>query len=172
MKVRLVRPLVAEIAQLDTVATSVVDPPGPPSFGYDPDFKEPVVAASDPEGLGTSQRQEKAPVRVPAQIEFGPFDRLRQSFSGNLPDSRVVLVMDFEDLDRLGLIDPGGNETLLRPNDRVVRILNGGGDVIESFPNPPGMFITELRPGYGLDADRNIILAFADEREQGLARGI
>jgi hypothetical protein len=80
--------------------------------------------------------------------------------------------MDFEDLERLGLIDAGGNETLLRPNDRVVQILNGKGEVIEAFPNPPGLFITELRPGYGLDADRNIILAFANEREQGLARGI
>lgn len=172
MKVRLVRPLVAEIAQLDTVATAAVDPPGTTSSGYDPDFKEPVVASPSPEGLGESQRQEKAAIRVPAQVEFGPFEQLRQAFSGNLPDSRVVLVMDFEDLERLGLIDAGGNETLLRPNDRVVQILNGKGEVIEAFPNPPGLFITELRPGYGLDADRNIILAFANEREQGLARGI
>jgi len=172
MKVRLVRPLVAEIAQLDTVATAAVDPAGPAIWGYDPDFKEPVVAAPESEGIGTSQRQEKAPIRVPAQVEFGPFEQLRQAFSGNLPDSRIVLVMDFEDLERLGLIDPGGNETLLRPNDRIVQILNGHAEVIEAFPSPPGMFITELRPGYGLDADRNIILAFASEREQGLARGI
>jgi len=172
MKVRLVRPLVAEIAQLDTVATAAVDPPGTSSSGYDPDFKEPVVAAPDAEGLGESQRQEKASIRVPAQVEFGPFEQLRQAFSGNLPDSRVVLVMDFEDLDQLGLIDAGANESLLRANDRLVQILNGQGEVIEAFPNPPGMFITELRPGYGLDADRNIILAFAGEREPGLARGV
>jgi len=172
MKVRLVRPLVAEIAQLDTVATEGIDPPGTITSGYDPDFKEPVLASPSPEGTGVSQRQEKPPIRVPAQVEFGPFEQLRQAFSGNLPDSRIVLVMDFKDLDRLGLIDPGGNETLLRPNDRVVRVLNGKNEVIETFPNPPGMFITELRPGYGLDANRNIVLAFAGEREQGLARGI
>jgi len=172
MKVRLVRPLVAEIAQLDTVATEAIDPPGAAASGYDPDFKEPVLASPSPEGAGVSQRQEKPTVRVPAQVEFGPFEQLRQAFSGNLPDSRVVLVMDFDDLDRLGLIDAGGNETLLRPNDRVVQILNARDEVIEAFPDPPGMFITELRPGHGLDADRNIVLAFANEREQGLARGI
>ena len=170
MKVRLVRPLIAEIAQLDTVATGAVDPPGAAVSGYDDDFKEPVLAGPAVQGLGADQRQEKPVVRVPAQVEFGPFEQLRQAFSGSLPDSRIVLVMDYEDLDRLGLIEPGGNESLLRPNDRVVQILNGQGTVIEAFENPPGLFITELRPGYGLDADRNIVLAFAGDREQGLGR--
>lgn len=170
MKVHLVRPLIAEIAQLDTVATAAVDPPGVATSGYDDDFKEPVLAAPAIQGLGVDQRQEKAVVRIPVQVEFGPFEQLRQAFSGNLPDSRIVLVLDYDDLDRLGLIEPSSNESLLRPNDRVVQILNGQGTVIESFPNPPGMFITELRPGYGLDADRNIVLAFADDREQGLGR--
>ena len=172
MKVNLVRPLIAEIAQLDTVATASLDPPGPAVSGYDPDFKEPVLSGPAVHGMGVDQRQEKAPIQVPAQVEFGPFEKLRQAYSGNLPDSRVVLVLDFDDLSRLNLIDPGTNETLLRANDRVVSISNGNGQVIESFPNPPGLFVTELRPGYGLDADRNILLAFCNEREQGLARGV
>lgn len=56
MKVRLIRPRLAEIAQLDTVATEAVDPPGTSTSGYDPDFKEPVLASPDPQGIGTDQR--------------------------------------------------------------------------------------------------------------------
>ena len=172
MRVHLVRPLIAEIAQLDTVATAAHDPPGPAVSGYDPDFKEPVLAPTGSSGLGASQRQEKPVIRVPAQLETGPFEELRQSFSGNLPDTRLVLVMDFEDLNGLGFVDPASHDSLLRPNDRVVRVLNGSEEVIETFEDPPGMFITELRPGHGLDADRNILLAFCDEREQGLSGGV
>ena len=88
-----------------------------------------------------------------------------------MPESRLVLVMDYEDLVRRGLIDPATNETTLRTGDRLVRLLNGIGAVIETYPNPPGMFLTELRPVCGLERDRNLLLAFFNDREQGIVRG-
>ena len=67
MRVRLVRPLLAEIAQLDTLATAQAP-------GYDPDFQEPRA--------GT--RQEKPPIRVPAQVEITAHEVLQQSMAGNV----------------------------------------------------------------------------------------
>jgi hypothetical protein len=123
MRVRLVRPLLAEIAQLDTLATAEAP-------GYDPDFQE----------LRAGTRQEKPPIQVPAQIEITAHEVLQQSMAGNVPDSRLILVMDYGDLARRGLLDPATNETTLRPGDRLVRLLNGIGVLIETYPNPPGMF--------------------------------
>jgi hypothetical protein len=161
MKVRLVRPLLVEIAQLDTEASR-----------YDADFQEPALGSPGPDGVGSRTRAETPLVRVPAQVEAGPFERLQQSMGGNLPDTRLVLVFDYDDLVRLALIDPATNETTLRPGDRLVQILNGAGTVLEIFPDPPGMFLTELRPGYGLERYRNILLAFVNDREQGITRGM
>lgn len=59
MKVRLVRPLVAKIAHLDTVAIEAINPPGTATSGYHPDFKEPMVAKPDllePESTCTRSR--------------------------------------------------------------------------------------------------------------------
>jgi hypothetical protein len=154
MRVRLVRPLLAEIAQLDTLATAQAP-------GYDPDFQEPRAGA----------RREKSPIQVPAQVEVTVHEVLQQSMAGNVPDSRLVLVMDYEDLARRGLIDPATNETTLRVGDRLVRLLNGIGVLIETYANPPGMFLTELRPVCGLERDRNLLLAFFNDREQGIVRG-
>jgi hypothetical protein len=154
MRVRLVRPLLAEIAQLDTLATAQAP-------GYDPDFQEPRA----------SMRREKPPIQVHTQVEITAHEVLQQSMAGNVPDSRLVLVMDFEDLSRRGLIDPATNETTLRVGDRLVRLLNGIGVLIETYPNPPGMFLTELRAVCGLERDRNLLLAFFNDREQGLVRG-
>jgi len=155
MRVRLVRPLLAEIAQLDTLVTAQAP-------GYDPDFQEPRTGA----------RQEKPPIQVPAQVEVTAHEVLQQSMAGNVPDSRLVLVMDYEDLARRGLIDPATNETTLRVGDRLVRLMNGIGVLIETYPNPPGMFLTELRPVCGLARDRNLLLAFFNDREQGIVRGV
>jgi hypothetical protein len=162
MKVRLVRPLLVEIAQRD---------PQAPAASYDPDFREPVLGPPDASGIGARQRPSMAPVQVPAQVETGTFERLQQAMSGNIPDTRLVLVLDYEDLARRGLVDAATGEATLHTGDRLVRILSGAGVVRETFPHPPGMFITELRPGFGLAGDRNLLLAFCDDREQGLVRG-
>lgn len=150
MKVRLVRPLVAEIAQLDASAAA-----------GDPDFKEP-----------STTRKERPPIRLPAQLEVGTHERLQQSLAGDVPDSRLVLVLDCEDLKQRGLVDPKTNAVLLRVGDRIVRVLNRAGAVVLAFPHPPGLFIVELRPTAGLDSDRNLLLAFCGDRAQGLTKGV
>lgn len=162
MRVRLVRPLLVEIAQRDAQAAAA---------SADPDFREPVLGRPGPDGIGARQRPEKPPIQIPAQVETGSFERLQQSMGGNIPDSRLVLVLDYEDLARLGLVDPATGEATLHTGDRLVRVLSGAGIVRETFPHPPGMFLTELRPGFGLGRDRNLLLAFCDDREQGLVGG-
>ncbi len=158
MKVRLIRPLLVEIARLDTQATA-----------YDNDFREPSLGGAPP--TGEPDRDESDTVQIKAQVEFEGLGRQVQTFTGNMPDSQLVLVLDFDDLAKRGLIDAASNETSLRVNDRVVSIRNGKGILIQSFPNPPGLFITELRSSYGMERDRNIILAFCNDREKALARG-
>lgn len=159
MRVNLVRPLLVTIARLDTTATA-----------YDEEFQEPIAGGGDP--IGVADRRELDPVTLPAQVEFEVSEELAQSFGGNIPDSRVVLILDDRDLETRGLIDPVSNDPLLGTHDRIVDIRNRQGVVIVTYPSPPGLYIVELRPSTGLDGDRNILLAFCHDRARGLLRGI
>jgi hypothetical protein len=69
MRGRLINPFLAEIAQLDTVATAAdPDAAGPAVSGYDPDFKETLVLGT-PGGERVDARKEKVPIRVPCQVQ-------------------------------------------------------------------------------------------------------
>jgi len=98
MRGKLINPFLAEIAQLDTVATAAdPDDTGPATSGYDPDFKETVVFGAL-SGSRVDARRESAPIRVPCQVEVGTFEVLQQLAAGNSPNSRIVLVFHFRDL--------------------------------------------------------------------------
>jgi hypothetical protein len=171
MRGRLINPFLAEIAQLDTVATSA-DPDGPGSglSGYDSDFKETVVLES-PGGGRTDARREKPPLRVPCQVEVGVFEALQQLAAGNSPNSRIVLVFHFRDLERMGLVDGVTGEALLRLNDRLIGIYRMDGALVQAVRTPPGLYATEVQPqSFGLGLSRNLLLVTFDERELA-ARG-
>lgn len=162
MRGRLICPMLAEIARLDTQATEQAG-------GYDPDFR--TVRTSYPGGVRTSARRELPPVQVPCQVEDGSWESQRQTAAGNAPDSRLVLVFHYEDLEQLGLVDPTTLDALLRVNDRLVRLLDRdtGALALRVRDEAGGLFITEAKPGgLGLGGRRNLLIATFEERPQGL----
>lgn len=165
MRGRLINPFLAEIAQLDTVATAAdPDGAGPGVTGYDPDFKETVILGAP--GARIDARKEKPPIRVPCQVEVGTFEALQQLAAGNSPNSRIVLVFHFRDLERIGLVDVATGEALLRINDRLVAIHRMDGVLVQAVRTPPGLYATEVQPqSFGLGLSRNLLLVPFDERE-------
>lgn len=165
MRGRLINPFLAEIAQLDTVATAAdPDGAGPLTSGYDPDFKETVLVA--PGGERVDARRETPFVRVPCQVEVGTLQAMQQLAAGNSPNSRIVLVFHFQDLERMALVEAESGEARLRVNDRLVAIRSLHGDLVQTVRTPPGLFATEVQPqSFGLGLSRNLLLVTFEERE-------
>lgn len=166
MRGRLINPFLAEIAQLDTVATAAdPDGAGPLPSGYDADFKETVVSSA-PAGARIDARREKPSIRVPCQVEVAAFEAMQQLAAGNSPNSRIVLVFHFRDLERMGLVHVATGEALLRVNDRLVAIHRKDGDLVQAIRTPPGLYATEVQPqSFGIGLSRNLLLVTFHERD-------
>jgi hypothetical protein len=165
---RLINPLAAEFAQLDTAATAAdPDGPGPLTSGYDTDFHETVLVPSAG-GPRRDARREKPSIRVPCQIEVQSFGVLAELATGNSPRSHLVLVFHFADLEQLGLVDPATGDALLRVGDRLVAIRDlRTGELVQAVRTPPGLYLTEPQPQFGLGGRRNLLLATFGERALG-----
>ncbi len=172
---RLIFPFLAEIARLDTQATAA-DPDGAGALtsGYDSDFREPrkvpnlAVVPIDPSS--TDARAESTPIEIKVQVEPGFFEALTQLFAGVSPDSKMMLVAHYKDLEAASLVDPVNGEPLIRTNDRLVSIKQLDGTLVRTIRNPPGLFITEVRDiGHGLGTHRNLLLLTLEERVQAAA---
>lgn len=172
MRGRLINPFLAELAQLDTEATAAdPDAAGPLASGYDPDFRETVIVPAAT-GRGVDARKEKAPLRIPCQVEVGAFEALQQLAAGNSPNSRLTLVFHFEDLERMGIVDPSTGDALVRVNDRLVAIRDLAGSLVQAVRTPPGLYATEVQPqSFGLGLSRNLLLVTFEERELGARAG-
>ena len=168
MRGRLINPFLAEIARLDTVATAAdPDGSGPLVSSYDPDFKETVVL--DTAGIRHDARREMPAILIPCQVEVGTFEALSQLAAGNSPNSKVTLVFHFQDLERMGLVDPATGEALLRVNDRLVALRHLEGNLVQAVRTPPGLYAIEVQPqSFGLGQARNLLIATFQERELGL----
>lgn len=179
---RLIRPVLVELAQLDTLAT-VADQPDADastgqSSGYHPNFREPrILPPTNTDGAnsprGKSARQEKL-VRCLAQWEVENFDFLQQWASGNSPGHRIGLVFHYRDLEKRGLLDTAGRATI-HVNDRVCAVFHAKTEkLIQRFEEDQGhgLFITQLEPGsMGLRGqERNILFATVEDRERSLRR--
>ena len=169
MRGRLLRAFLAELAQLDTAATAAdPDGAGPLTSGYDADFQETVLLPSSAGGPGRDTRREKPPLRLPCQIEIQSFAALTELAAGNSPRSHVVLVFQFRDLERLGLVDPSTGDALLRVGDRLVAIRDRRtGELVQAVRTPPGLYLTEPQPEFGLGGRRNLLIATFGERAVG-----
>lgn len=168
MRGRLIRPFLVEIYRLDTAATAAdPDGAGPLTAGYDPIFREPVVT-STADGVGSKRRVEMAPVQVHAQIETGTFQRMNPVQNGIDPSSHMTLVMHLEELEANGYVDAATGMVVFKPSDRIGAFYKLTGALVQSFPNPPGLFITEVMPSsYGLGIDRNLVIVRCEHRKQG-----
>jgi hypothetical protein len=165
---RLHQAFLAELAQLDPVATAA-DPDGPGSLssGYDPDFQETVLLPST-RGPGQDTRRERPPIQVPCQVEVQAFGELAEFVTGNSPRSRLVLVFHFADLERLGLVEPATGDARLRVGDRLVAIRDRrSGDLVQAVRTPPGLYLIEPQPQFGLGGRRNLLLATFGDRALG-----
>jgi len=158
----------AELAQLDAAATAAdPDGPGPLASGYDVDFQE-TALVQQPGGSRRDARREKPSIRVPCQVEIQAFGELTELVTGNSPRSQVVLVFHFLDLERLGLVDPSTGDALLRVGDRLAAIRDLRTDeVVQAIRTPPGLYLTEAQPQFGLGQRRNLLLATFAERALG-----
>jgi hypothetical protein len=152
---RLQHPLVAEIERVDLDGTR------------DAGEFDDVFRTRKP---GASQRYLDA-VQVPAQVELGQWGQRNQREAGDAPDTRVTLVMHYDDLWRLDLVDSETREALFRKGDRLIRILERrtlrpaqGIRIAEG-----GLYATSVGPGgVGLDGRRNLLIVAFDERPRGL----
>ncbi|OGR01277.1 MAG: hypothetical protein A2284_18450 [Deltaproteobacteria bacterium RIFOXYA12_FULL_61_11] len=162
MRGSLIFPFLAELYRLDTRTTAEVDPEGPLSSGFDPDFKESVVVGNFP------LRHEHPPLRLPCQVEPELLEALRLTVSGNAPRSRLELLFHFKDLEREGLVDPISGEALLRPGDRLAALHDKTGALVQTIRTPPGLYAIEVRPlGFGLGRQRprrNVLLVLFSDR--------
>ena len=168
MRGRLINPFIAEIAQLDTLATEA-DPDGAGVLlsGYDRVFAEPVKLPS-----GASARVEKAPIRVLCQVEDQNFERQQQTTRGDAPDTNFTLVFHFNDLEAAGLVDLVTGEATIRKNDRLVAIRRARDEsLIQSVdPERGGMYVVESTPAsFGLSGgERNLLLVRFEERAKAV----
>lgn len=113
-------------------------------------------------------RRYNDPILLKAQIETGANKALTMSPYGAVPDSRMKLVFLMKDLSCLGLVDAQGN-TLLKPRDKILRIRDEMGNVIQEFEDPPGMFFVEVTPsGYGFGSGgANLVVVTLENNPTG-----
>ena len=168
MRGRLLQAFLAELAQLDVAATEAdPDGAGPLASGYDADFHETVLLPGAA-GPGSDARREKPPLHLPCQIEVQSFAALSELAAGNSPRSHVVLVFHFRDLEQRGLVDPNTGDALLRVGDRLVAIRDRRtGELVQAVRTPPGLYLTEPQPEFGLGGRRNLLIATFSERALG-----
>jgi len=171
MRGRLIFPFFVELAQLDTTETAAdPDGSGPRTSGYDDDFKEPVAIIDSTNANDTSgvvHRVEKQ-LMLPAQIEDGAFAELQQFFSGANRNAAIVCIFHFRDLENAGLIDYDTGLPKINNNDRLCAVYDCKKRLIQTIPNPPGLFAIQVQPrGFGFGGARNLFLVAFEEREQG-----
>jgi len=163
----LIFPFVVELAQLDTAATGAdPDGAGPLTSGYDAYFREPLkVLAEATDQVGETVREETL-VQIRAQIEPNLFESLQAYLGGAEVDTQFAIVAHFRDLEQAGLVDAATGNPLIRPRDRMTRILTTKGQVVQTIDDPPGLYVTEVQPrGFG-PAGRNLLLIKFESRDQ------
>ncbi len=158
---RLIRPLKATFALLDTAAISTAG-------NYDDEFREVRKTDSNADGIGETQRVEKAEIVINVQVESNRQELQRQVGSGDVPDSGMELVAHRKELEDAGLIAADGRPAI-QPRDRLVKISDKFGNVVMTFDRNP-LFVTQVKVIDGwLGFRANLIMITVDERRQGLA---
>lgn len=153
----------AEIFQLNTVAIAAYDPPGAATTGYDPTFRTPVLVDGG-DRIGTVKRLEKTAVQVKVTFTDQVFEALRMSGTGNMPDTKVQMMVMLRDAARVGLVDDDGNCTI-RVNDRVGRLLDRFGRTVLTFDRP-NLFVSQVSPGIVHSTMHSVVLDL-EPRDQG-----
>lgn len=166
MRGRLRHEFIAKIARLDTIAT-LADPDagGPLTSGYDPDFKETVVFQIANERRNA--RAESEAIDVRCNIEVDAWDVLQQRAGGDDPNNNVRIIVHISEIERLDLVTPGTGEIKIRKNDRLVSIHDGCGTLVQKLTT--ALFVTEVRPLFGIGRGRDLFMITFQDRDSGAA---
>lgn len=165
MRGRLINSFIVEVAQLDAQLMEQTSP------GVDHVFREPRVGVDPNTNARVTGRKERT-VRLPAQVESGNYGQLVVLANGIAPKTALKIIFHYEDLEELKMVDDARRNTPVRVTDRLVGVYSKEtGDLLLSFPNPPGVFITEASPE-GLMGDRfNLLVCTISDRPQGKPSG-
>lgn len=157
---RLIHRFNVEVYRLDAVETDAV--------GYDDDFREPVRVSS-PVGAarGSSARREMAAIVVPCQYEPSKFRERGDTPVGDSPSTSVEFILHLADLERMSLVGTDGLPKF-RVGDRVSRLLDQSGSLVQSFDN---LFVDKVEPegfGFGIrNTKRNLVVLTCSARAKG-----
>lgn len=153
---RLLQKFLVEMFQLDLQGMGE-------GSGLDPDYKEPVLADTN-DGRGLPNRQELSPIMIPAQIEPDSFNRQSMKELGDQKTGVFAVTFHFIDLEQMGLVDMATGVALIRPSDRMGAIYEMDGTLVQQFPDPPGMYVNEATPQFGIGGKRNLLLVRMQSR--------
>lgn len=172
---RLINPFLAEIARLDIVATAAdPDAGGPLTSGYDEDYRETRIRPTVSR-VGEDMRREFPLVRIPAQFHTGPTPgqllALKPVVTGNVASASVQVLLHFDDLYRLNLIDSDTQTALIKVGDRLHAVYKMDGTLVQMIPTPPGLYVTMAVPIFGLGSERNLLEVSLESRDTGQAIG-
>ncbi len=175
MRGRLINPFLAEIARLNQAGTAAdPDGAGPLTSGYDDIYREPVTLPSG-DLIGTDARMEWPLVRIPAQFHTGPTPgqmmMLKPTVTGNVSAGNIQILVHFEDLESMGLIDIDTQTALFKVGDRLNAIYKMDGTLVQQILTPPGLYCTEAVPLFGLGSERNLLQLSFESRDPGQAIG-
>lgn len=168
---RLIHPFKAKIYRLDVTATAAdPDAGGPRTAGYDRTFREPkrIVSATN-----TNSRKELAPVLLPCQFEGDEQQgALKQTSAGDDGGTTIRLILHFQDLEAMGLVDPTSGEALIRKGDRFESMHDYTSEELIQFVGGAslgegGLYCVEARPvSWGLSGmRRNLLIAVFNDRD-------
>lgn len=166
---RLIFPFLIEIARLDLSGTNAdPDAGGPLTSGYDPDFRESRILASA-DRVGTNARKELTAIKLPGQ--FGSTDaflKLQMLATGNAGSTGFVVLFHFADLEAAALVDSVGNAKI-KVGDRMTAVYKiTDGSLLQTIKTPPGAYITEAAPIFGLNSERNLLQVTFKNRDAGV----
>jgi len=151
---------------LDAVATRAETGPSSLQSGFDDDFQE-IIVVSSATGQRQNDRLEQPSIFIPSQVEDPVFDVLRQMATGGQLDTKLTLVWACKDLEALGLLVPDTGEPLVRQSDRLVSIRDRCMNVIQTVRTPPGLYVQEVRPLWGVAQRRDLWVVSFKDRTQG-----
>jgi hypothetical protein len=163
MRGRLINPFGVQIYRLSPA--EIAESPG-----YDSTFREPKLEVTA-DGLGRVGRKELDPVIVPGQFSVNTdFMKLLMSNAGNLAESMVRILFHFRDLENMGLVEASTGLAQIKPRDRLGGIYTLGDDpsLIQAIKNPPGLYVTEAAPHFGLGRSRNLLVVTFMSRDPGM----
>ena len=154
--------------QLDVDATRANDIDGVGGFesGYDDIFNEPRVGGE--EQVRTTARVETQ-VRFKVQVEPEQNDMSQMLAGGSQMARRFSLIAFVPELRTLGLMNEDGTSKI-KQGDRVHQLRHVlTYAVITTFTDPPGLYVTEVRPlSYGFPSmDQNLLQIICTDRKQG-----